>query len=155
MDSTRRSRWLPSGRTGMSFSFRLSSPVGCREAAATDVEAAVNLPIATVPPHNPRTTDIPVRPVHHPYDGHSCPSGAPNRTTDIPVRPIHQTVRRTFLTRTTTVSSKPFQLIFESSEAAKTRRFSGFLTDRNVRPTFLSYASFLSVRSTKPYNRHT
>jgi hypothetical protein len=65
----------------MSSSFRLSSPVGCREAAATDVEAAVNLPIATVPP---RTTDIPVRPVPKPYDGHSCPSRSTTRTTDIP-----------------------------------------------------------------------
>jgi hypothetical protein len=41
-----------------------------------------------------------------------------------------------FLTRTTKVDSKPFPWIPESSEAAKTRRFSGFLTDKNVRPTF-------------------
>ena len=40
------------------------------------------------------------------------------------------------LTRTTKVDSKPFPWIPDSSEAAKTRRFSGFLTDLEVRPTF-------------------
>ncbi|MEY2727837.1 MAG: hypothetical protein RLZZ458_3704, partial [Planctomycetota bacterium] len=40
------------------------------------------------------------------------------------------------MTRTTKVDSKPFPWIPDSSEAAKTRRFSGFLTDLEVRPTF-------------------
>ena len=41
------------------------------------------------------------------------------------------------MTRTAKVDSKLFPWIDESSEVAKTWRFSGVLTDKDVRPTFL------------------
>ena len=57
------------------------------------------------------------------------------------------------MTRTTKVDSKPFPWILESSEAAKTRGFSGFLTDLEVRPTFCRTTDF-QVRQPKPYIGH-
>ncbi|MEY2724854.1 MAG: hypothetical protein RLZZ458_721, partial [Planctomycetota bacterium] len=59
-----------------------------------------------------------------------------SRRTDILVRQHPQKVGQSSLRRTTKVDSKLFPWILKSPEAAKTRRFSGFLTDLEVRPTF-------------------
>jgi hypothetical protein len=57
------------------------------------------------------------------------------------------------MTLTTQVDSKPFAGIPESSDAVKTRGFSGLLTDLEVRPTFCRTTDF-QVRQPTRYDGH-